>query len=126
MTAQRPVGAGVSKGCRISPVWSSDRISVTASVSLDGRACVGWVPLARMGVHYSPSLIASEAAGRLNSNELIEVEIDDGLESFAGAAVLDGLGQCPNQTAYSACSATSSATASTQCWSRERWSVDRR
>ena len=94
MTAQRPVGAGVSKGCRISPVWSSDRISVTACVSLDGRACAGWVPLARMGGHYSPSLIASEAAGRLNSDELIEVEIDDGLESFAGTAVLDGLGQC--------------------------------
>jgi hypothetical protein len=43
MTAQRPVGAGVSKGCRISPVWSSDRTSVTASVSWDGRACAGWV-----------------------------------------------------------------------------------
>jgi hypothetical protein len=94
MAAQRPVGAGVGEGCSISPVWSSDRISVTASVSLDGRACAGWVPLARMGVHYSPSLIASEAAGRLNSDELIEVEIDDGLESCAGAAVLDGLGQC--------------------------------
>jgi hypothetical protein len=85
MTAQRPAGAGVSKGCRISPVWSSDRISVTACVSLDGRACAGWVPLARMGGHYSPSLIASEAAGRLNSDELIEVEIDDGLERSASS-----------------------------------------
>jgi hypothetical protein len=54
MTAQRPVGAGVSKGCRISPVWSSDRISVTACVSLDGRACAGWVPLARMGGSLQP------------------------------------------------------------------------
>ncbi len=91
MTAQRPVGAGLRKGCRISPVWSSDRISETASVSLEGRNLRG---LDAAGGSLQPSLIASEAAGRLNGDELFEVEIDDGLESFAGAAVLDGLGQC--------------------------------
>jgi hypothetical protein len=70
----------------------------------DIRDCLrifGWPHLRGLGAagedagnQYSPSLIASEAAGRLNRDELIEVEIDDGLESLAGAAVLDGLGQC--------------------------------
>src|SRR5262249_41796 len=73
MTAQRPVGGGVSTGCRISRVWSSDRRSVTASI-------FGWPHLRGLGAagedagnQYSPSLIASETAGRLNRDELIEV-----------------------------------------------------
>ena len=38
-------------------------------------------------------LIASEAAGWIDGGDLVEVQLDDGLEGLAGGAVAGGLGQ---------------------------------
>jgi hypothetical protein len=44
--------------------------------------------------------------------DLVEVEIEDGMQCLAGGGVGQGFGGASNHCAYSLCKATSSATAS--------------
>ena len=57
--------------------------------------------------------VTTVAAGRLDVGEGSEIEIGEGLESLGSGGVAQAVGQ-PSHLAYSACSASSSATASRQ------------
>src|SRR6201746_446110 len=72
-------------------------------------------------LHYD--LVTAELPWRCDIGQAIEVEIDDLLQRLGGGAVAQASRQASDQSAYSACKASSSATASCQRCARLRRSA---
>jgi hypothetical protein len=68
------------------------------------------VPIENSPLRYAS--IASKATRRLDVGENVKIELDDGVQCLGGGAMRRLSGKASRQAAYSACKASSSATAS--------------
>jgi hypothetical protein len=98
-------------GWRLLPATKQRRCGFPAC---PGRALAVW-----------PS-IATISARRHDGSELIEIEIDDGLQGHGGGSVAEAIRKTSYRAAYSACRASSPAARSFQRCKWERRSTGRR